>query len=130
MTLLDPETRDIIEYWAFDNTTNGMFDEDPVFVPGELNLTGDSGTEYDLSFNTGSGSADYFLYSPWMDLSLFESDLLFVTEFHFDGLNDGAEELFLSGAVTPSYIIPEPSTIILLGLGFLGIIGLRFKRKH
>jgi hypothetical protein len=132
VSLLDPDTKATVESWAFDDIINGIFDIDAkVEAPAGITVTGASGTEYSESWN-GSGFADFLLYAPTMNLSLFDQNLLFVVDFHFEGNNNGAEEIFLTGAVAPNDIqpVPEPSTMILLGLGVLGLVGIRYKKKH
>ena len=67
-----------------------------------------------------------------MTLSAYNPDYLFVTEFHFDGLTNGHEEMFLTGRVGTNEItpIPEPSTMILFGCGLIGLAWFGRKRKN
>lgn len=91
-------------------------------------LVGTSGTDYGtVNHNLGSGFADFIAFAPTMDLTLFNPDWLFVTYFDMTGLNDGAEEIFMTGGIGVS-VIPEPSTIIFLGTGLLGL-GVYGRRK-
>lgn len=120
--------------WAFDNKLqlvgDGDFDQDAwVLAPGEITVTGTSGTKYSVDNNKGSGKHDFIAFAPTMDLSQYDSDWRFVTEFHFQGLNNGHEEIFLSGAIgPPGTPIPEPATMLLLGSGLIGLAGLGRKK--
>jgi hypothetical protein len=125
--------------WAFDNTEqpdDGDFD-DPLswlLAPGEVTVTGTSETVYSVDHNKGSGKPDFIAYAPTMDLSQYDSDYRFVTEFHFQGLNNGYEEIFLSGTIGPHGTppIPEPATMLLLGTGLIGLAGFgrrKFRKK-
>ncbi|MEA3417482.1 MAG: PEP-CTERM sorting domain-containing protein [Thermodesulfobacteriota bacterium] len=134
---LTDESGTIDHEWAFDNTQqlgDGNFDQDAwVLAPGVITVMGTSGTEYSVNNNKGSGKPDFIAYAPTMDLSLYNPNLRFVTEFDFQGLNNGYEEIFLSGAIgPPGTPIPEPATMLLLSSGMIGLAGLgrrKFRKK-
>lgn len=87
---------------------------------------------YEANNNRGSGSLDFIAYAPTMDLSLYEGNgYWLIADFRLAGLNGGFEELFLTGAFAPhgTPVIPEPASIILFGLGLLGIGGLKKVKK-
>ncbi len=120
---------DLQHTWAFDNTfqpDDGDFDVDsPVSTPLPIDeLLGDSGTDYGpIDHNKGSGKADFIAFAPTMDLSEFDRTWLFVVNFYMTNLNNGFEEIYLTGLGNqpPPPPIPEPSTIVLLGAGLLGL---------
>jgi hypothetical protein len=134
VTILDATDQHVKATWYMDNNLNSpsVPNDHPapwVYVPGSYSIQGDTAL-YEESY-TGSGFDDYAMYAATMNLDLFGADDWFVVEFNFDWLNDGGEEFFMTGTFVPPDTppIPEPSTIILLGLGLLGIVGMRFKKR-
>jgi hypothetical protein len=66
----------------------------------------------------GAGFADYAIFTGIDPFSLNDADVL-LFNVSMSTLNDGAEEIFLSGTYAPSDI-PEPSALALLPLGLIG----------
>lgn len=126
-------------FWAFDSKNNTSYDSGDdglVFVPGsieDLPNPLDPGTTVDIDNNEGSGKGDFIVYAETMNLSEFYGkDLYFNVFFRFDLLNNGFEELYLTGAYAPYKeppAVPEPSTGLLLGVGLLGLGGVARRYK-
>lgn len=134
--LIDPTTRSVVHSWSLDSAYQpGDGSYDPAFpavtTPEIPTLIGTSGTDYGpIDHSVGSGKADFIAFAPTMDLSRYDRDLLFVTNFSMGMLSDGFEEIFLTGLIVPpSQPVPEPSTIVLLG-GALAALGLYGRRSR
>ena len=121
----------LIHSWFLDNTPNGLWDPASfITVPGEINVTGTS-MNYTVD-TTGSGKADFIIFSPTMDLSLYNSPgYEFRAFLSLTDIDGAAEEAFISGSFTtgtppqPQPEIPEPASMLLMGLGGLGLLGRR-----
>lgn len=81
--------------------------------------------------SNGSGKADFFAFAPGMDLSLFDAQGYYI-DFFFNvrGNTGGGEELFISGRVSTVSAIPEPATMVLLGLGLVGMAVARRRMRR
>ena len=131
-SVYDPVNHVDVATWALDGTDNGVFDASSfAHVYGELSFTGLSSTVYTADAK-GSGKYDYLVYAPGMDLSAYSGHGY---EFHIfsemKNLDGSGEEAFISGGIrtpTPPTAVPEPGTILLVGIGLLGLGRRRFTR--
>ena len=166
--------------WALDTLNNGQLDAGaPTFNYGVVNFFGTqaacaaagaynpltnpngcagvtaNGDSYlSLDHNKGSGKPDFLVYSPEMDLSLFNATDLLVFTVNVGcygnvgplggptvldkngkevkntlGCNtNGGEEFGILGAIVPDHDVPEPGTLALIGFG-LGGLGLASRRR-
>lgn len=135
----------VLKTWSFDNLLNDAYDpNEPVLAPGEITIDDVMNTEpgptVTFNNNTGSGKFDFIIYVPDMDLSLWDdADNLFKVSWIFDGVDDGGEEITITGRFTgtvcPSdlpqcQVIPEPQSLALVSLGLLGIALASRRRRH
>ncbi len=95
----------------------------------DIGEDGDSAIKMDFELNAGSGKGDMFAYIPTSLLK--EGDYLLLYS-HFGGTggwtnNDGFEE-WSHREAAPS--VPEPSTLLLLGAGLIGVGGMAWRRSR
>ncbi|OGB11415.1 MAG: hypothetical protein A3E79_14305 [Burkholderiales bacterium RIFCSPHIGHO2_12_FULL_61_11] len=160
--IINPDTGEVVGFWQLDSLTNNIWDQNaPTYNFGDITfggactvawdpLTGvgcagptTSGLEYSGSHNIGSGKADFMAFAPTMDLTLFDSDFLWVATVNLgcnpngvaDGLGesdqgcntDGFEEFGIIGGVGPTQV-PEPGSLLLLAIG-LTAAGFTMRRR-
>lgn len=118
----------ILYTWSFDDVTqpgDGDYDPDsPVSVSGEICIPDVLNNPADticFNQNRGSGHFDYILFVPTMDLTPWvDDDNLFRMTWAFDEVDDGGEEITLTGAFQGTQVT-EPNLLALLGLGLMGL---------
>ncbi|HSV43120.1 MAG TPA: PEP-CTERM sorting domain-containing protein, partial [Candidatus Bathyarchaeia archaeon] len=144
--IVDTTDNSIAAFWAFDNLKNNVYDPSSmVLAMGNIDLgvdqcinpkNGHEQTCYALDNNKGSGSLDFIAFAPTMDLRPYaDSKYVFLADFSignaagdFGALNNGFEELYLTGAFAPSNTVPEPASILLFATGLMGWAGFRRKK--
>ncbi len=135
VSIYDPQTQTVKASWAFDGINNGIddthatFDQDSyIKALGTLTLNG-----INFEHNNGTGHLDFMAYAPTMDLTQYTGKgYYFLADFRLSDVQNGAEQLFISGGISaykqpPTNTIPEPATLSLFGFGLLGL--LKFRRK-
>lgn len=110
----------------FDPSNPGAFD---ILVPGEITATYNGNTQT-VHNNIGSGKNDFINYAPTMNLALYnQPGYIFVADFHMSALNGGGEEVFLTGSIAPN-AVPEPATMLLMGMGAAGAAFMRRRKAR
>jgi len=70
--------------------------------------------------NQGAGHGDYAIFTGIDPYSLNDSDVV-LFNISMSHLNNGGEEIFLSGAYAPTDIVPEPGSLVLCAMGCIGL---------
>jgi len=76
----------------------------------------------------GAGFADYAIFTGIDPYSLNDSDVV-LFNLSMSHLNNGAEEIFLSGTYAPTDVVPEPGSITLAVAG-IALLGLLDRRRR
>lgn len=141
--IIDPEDG-VLKLWSLDNLLqagDGTYDPDEkivasgeIVIPDVLNECPGDTCSFDN--NVGSGKFDYIILVPTMDLTPWvDDDNIFKVTWHFDGVDDGGEEITITGRFTGTVcpnpelpqcqVLPEPTPLWLIGLALLGLFGVR-----
>lgn len=145
--IIDPEDG-ILKIWSLDagNLAHIYEPDSPVLAPGTITIPDvmdtEPGATVDFDNNKGSGKFDFIFYVPDMNLSLWgDDDNLFKMSWIFSGVDDGGEEITITGRFTGStcvdnpdlpqcQTVPEPQTVALISLGLLGIAFASRRRRY
>jgi hypothetical protein len=109
---------------------------DQIYTGGTTEAFLSPGTPVNFPLNAqGAGFADHAFLTGIDPFALNASDVL-LFNISMDTLNDGAEEVFLSGTYSGQDVqdavdgVPEPSTALLLGFGLAGLAINGRRRRH
>lgn len=151
----DPSDDTVIAEWSLDDIINGIYDaSNPITVEGEICVDGLT-ADFCVDNNIGSGKMDFLVFAPTMDLSLYDgmgywfvgmlemgsTEEVCVAQEHGPdkcslvpgALDNGGEELFISGGFTAFHppeepVIPEPTTLLMLGSALGLTLSRRFRK--
>jgi hypothetical protein len=124
--------------WSFDATKDGVFDDDDyVHVVPTINAGPPdtlSGQTYSVDHNLGSGTNEFVVFAPTMDFNQFRAhpDWRVEVELNMADINDGFEELYLTGLVGFAQV-PEPASMAIwsiIGMAGLGLGWVRSRGKR
>lgn len=150
--ILDGAGGSVLKTWAFDNLINDAYDAGAwVTAPGEICvpdvMNPDWATDPSLTTcfnnNVGSGKFDGLIHVPDMDLSAWsDENNIFKLTWAFDNVDDGGEEITITGRFTgevclqdPSLpqcqTVPEPTPLALLGIAVVAFgVARRYRKSN
>lgn len=133
----------VLHTWSMDNLTqagDGTYDPlelvsvgETITIPDVLNTCAPVGGDdsiCEFTNNTGSGRFDFIIFVPTMDLTSWaDADNLFRVSWNFQNVDDGGEEITMTGRFSPTTPVPEPGILGLLALGLLGLAATTRRRQ-
>ena len=128
--VLNPTTMQGNPNPAGDVSSAGQAGIDQIFTGGSLLARLNPQPAANLPVNSqGAGFADYAILTGIDPYALNDSDVL-LFNISMDTLNNGAEEIFLSGLYSPAdIVVPEPNTFAIIALGGIGLALWRTRRR-
>ena len=134
--IIDPSDDSIIASWALDSINNSAFDPaayvlaaGEICVPDGIQLVVNNDDCF--SNNVGSGAFDYVIFAPTMNLtSYLGNGYVFRASWDFQNVDDGGEEITLTGRFAPTVTIPAPGTLSLVSLALLLLAGRHAFRRQ
>jgi hypothetical protein len=139
VTISDGSRGTPIASWYFDNITNGDRDANSmILIPEniEVDVDNDGDTDKIIERNSaGSGGMEFLVYAPTLDLADWVGegmDKYWINYyFTFADQDDGFEEAWFTGVKrTPPNVVPEPSSMLLLGIGVTVLAYMRRNRNR
>jgi hypothetical protein len=111
----------VIADWSLDAVNNSLYDPTAyvtaagqICVPDGITLTPNANDCFNN--NVGSGSFDYVIFAPTMNLANYlNMGYIFKGSWDFQNVDNGGEEITLSGRFAPQ-TVPAPGTLLLLSL--------------
>lgn len=118
-----------------DNDYQWLFgtEQSKVEVPLEIPYYDEDGVLQSAPSSKGGGKGDFYLLADPsladpLKLGLYKDQGWYLyVNMNFNYLNNGFEEIFLTGALQPSTAVPEPSSLFLLGFGVSMLVFIRRK---
>lgn len=137
--LLDPDA-ELVDAWPWAHAQTDIIFR-PLYNFNTLNFKDAGWSDYgyyfnasliDLTANVAIWNASYQAYDPYGPVAInyaFQSDHLYSVHLYATGTANLGDSLNLSFGFTDLKAVPEPATMLLFGLGLMGLAGMKRKFK-